>query len=336
MRMMMRKSIQTVIEMVLAASLLTGCVVVEQLLKTPRKIPNSVTASMTRTISSTITQTWTPTITLTPSVTPTPTEAPEAKLIEWDSVEININGRPVEFVMGVEDNSNVLSVWSQWGVHGLSINREMKGDNGERLGKMIEAALWQASSNGGSINSFQKFLKGSDQFPIILVKPDGKGGFQDKSIKLNDIKRFEWRFINSNDLRLYFLNAQISPKVGYKMRDDGTLIVYSAPTGSGVMDVLVGPEFKGFAKDQVAYLMGDQLGDLLWEVIEIGYTTSLHSSNNPESDSAKASSDTFYSKLVMAQDACNYASSSKLPDRSSYTFAISYFRDYGLWKAVVK
>jgi hypothetical protein len=329
----MTHDFRIVIELFLIIPLLAGCAVVRKF-SNAFKITPTVTVSLTPTISPTITQTWTPTITLTPSVTPIPTDVPEVSLHEWDHAVISIKGKSVEFVMGMENGSDVQVIWNKWGIINLELNKA--GNYQERFAKLIEAALWQVSTNGGSLKSFDEFLQNSDQYPIVFVEPDEKGGFRDKSIKLDDIKRIEWRFINTTDKRLYFLNAQISPSVGYKMMDDGTLEIYTAPVESGNMDTYTNdPYFKRLTWNDKVYLIGDDLGDfLLRDMLEMNYTHALYSENgSSEGENQKSFSDNFIDTLNIVRKA---ADSRVFKDGTWATEIIAYDKSYGYWNVVMK
>jgi hypothetical protein len=330
------------IQLVLAASLLAGCTAVEQTSNTPSNITPSVTVvTMTPTVSPTIKPSFTPTETLVPSMTPTPTEAPEAKLIEWDNAELNINGQPVEFVMGMEESADVLSLWSQWGIKRLTINKEMKGDYKNKFSKLIEASLWQASINGGSMVSFDEFLANSDKYPISFTEPNDSGGFLDVHFFLEDIKRVEWRYVNTNDPRLFFLNPTLGPKVGYKRKTDGTFIVYSAPiVDDNMMNILLGNEFKEYRGNLLPYMVGDTLGGLTRHLLEMSNTTSLYSQGeSPESQNLRAVSGGFEDELNKVESVSGYPSIAgmKAVEGSTTNEAgAKYFRDYGFWKAIMQ
>ncbi len=61
-----------------------------------------------------------------------------------------------------------------------------------------------------------------------LVTPDGKGGFQGEAFTMDQINRFEIRYINREDPRLYYENKLLSTNnYGYEIREDGTLVMYS-------------------------------------------------------------------------------------------------------------
>ncbi len=337
---------QIIVKLVVAGSLLAGCA--QGLRVTQMGDPTvdpkpSVTAHKPteKPVGVKPVQAAAPTETPTPAATateiPTPTatvEAAETHLTEWDKAEINMNGNQVEFVVGMEDNSDVLSMWSKWGVEGLAINKGMKGSYDEKFGKMIGSALWQASTNGGSVKPIEEFLQNSDQYPIVFVEPDGKGGFRDKSFKLNDIKKIEWRFVNSNDPKLYFLNPQIAPRVGYKMKDDGTFIIYTAPTGTGLMDDIKNEsDFKKFSKEDLSYIQGLSLGNIVWEILEMSYTGTLYDGNPSEGDSPKSFDVGFTDKLSNVWKGAGFIN---LWDGNTLAQLVDYYKKNGYLKAVVK
>lgn len=200
---------------------LSGCSPTTEIIATE----TAMAATETPYVKYTATVEGTPTVEVT--ATSESTEIVEAKLIEWENIMIDINGKPVDFVIGQEEGSDVTN---KWGIKGIIVNKDIV-DYQEKLSIVLTSSLWQAYVNQSySDISYDEFLKNPDKYPISLTSPDGNGGYKSESFTIDQIKKFEWRFVSRNDKRLYFTDPTVDSADinGYGISEDGTLTLYDA------------------------------------------------------------------------------------------------------------
>ena len=68
----------------------------------------------------------------------------------------------------------------------------------------------------------------------------------------------------------------------------------------------MGKEFAGFSGDQLAPIVGDQLGNLMWDVLQVGDTFALHAdSSNPGGDNLGATKGACQERVNKVMEASN-------------------------------
>jgi hypothetical protein len=207
------------------------------------------------------------------------TEVAEPAFIEWENVELEIGGRPVEFVIGKEEG---VDLWSKWGIESIEINENLPNYK-EKFATLISAYLWQDYVYQSSNEiSFEEFIQNPENYKINLVSPDGNGWYQSTAFTLDQIKRVEMRYVQRDDPRLYYSNSSVTGKdndFGYKFKTDGTLIMYlSHPDENPDLDIYALESSPYFDEKSAAYTSGYNIGNYAcigWLVI--GYSRDLAS-----------------------------------------------------------
>ena len=74
--------------------------------------------------------------------------------------ELEIAGRPVEFVIGKEEG---VDLWAKWGIEGLKINRNLDNYK-EKFATFISASFWQIyQSQAMSEVSYEEFMQSPEK-----------------------------------------------------------------------------------------------------------------------------------------------------------------------------
>lgn len=259
------------------------------------------------------------TATMPASATPTPfvemtpnvetTEAAEPLLIEWDSVELEIAGRPVEFVIGKEEG---VDLWSKWGIESIEINENMPNYQ-EKMAKMLSAYLWQNYLYQSFEQiSYDEFLQNPEKYKINLVSQSDDGEYLSTAFSLDQVKRFEMRYIQRDDSRLYFSNSSVTGEnndFGYKFRKDGTLIMYlSFPENYSDLDYNHFGDNTYFSDNTMKFVAGSIVGDGAFNGwIGIGYTRDLASPEGMQNVGRDA-----VSRYSIVWDICDYPTAQRL------------------------
>jgi len=151
---------------------------------------------------------------------------------------------------------------------------------------MISASFWQVYEiQSGNEVAVEEFLNHPEKYKITLVSPIGEDGYKSTLISLDQIKRFERRYVNITDDRSYFedkMNTIYSCSTGYELTDDGSFIVYESfnvPSKSIDGWVINGLSLSK-EKDFPFYSFSEMVGKyLLIEIFNIAYTPELLSND---------------------------------------------------------
>lgn len=275
-------------------------------------------------VTSTMPATMTPTIEATIEVT----EAPEPRLIEWENIEFEISGRPMEFVIGKEEGANTEN---KWGITSLEINENLESYQ-EKFAELISFSLWQVYLSEGGQTTFEEFLKTPELYKIGIVTPNDKGDYQYSTFTMDQIKRFELRYLGYGDSRLYMNDPTIVSSdyfYGYEMKSNGTFVIYQSwPNTEGSLDGILGPDYpENSAKE---YGAGEMVGQLLLSVIYgIGSTRELDS---PEGLSGhKGGWLIFHKALQENTDLPSIEKMRQVTGGTSTSNAAEYFTKHGFW-----
>jgi len=262
------------------------------------------------------------------------TEAAEPALIVWESVELEIAGRPVEFVIGKEEG---VDLWAKWGIEGLKINENLNNYK-EKFTTFISASLWQIyQSQTMSEVSYEEFMQNPENCKIRLVTPDGEGGFQGEAFTMDQINRFEIRYINREDPRLYYENKLLSTtNYGYKIREDGTLVMYSTYQESdNNLDGVFSQKYFPYWGESLPQVTGLFVGDgIICGFLGMAYSVNL-GSPEPMPDYRKD----YLDRSGKIQEMCDYPTAAKIESSPGNTWTeqiVGYIPNHGFFEIIFK
>ena len=276
------------------------------------------------------TEAATPTMEATKTIEPTPTATEvvetEATLVEWDKMELNIGGRPMEFVLGMEKGADLKN---KWGMSKMEINDNL-ADAETKLSTMIGASFWQVYvAQSGEQVTYEDFLLTPEKYKINLMSPDGEDGYKSTVFSFDQIKKFERMFVNENDPRLFFNDPSTRTDAvsGYKLEDDGTFILFETFGNREieVLDILTSPISTRTELPWVPYRVGNEIGDSIkQELYGIANTPELESSGRLSNHEYK-----WYDFMFVIDDMGEMTTYEGL---SSSVNTEKYFEDNSFWR----
>jgi hypothetical protein len=210
-------------------------------------------------------------------------------------------------------------------------------DYQKKFSTMLGASFWQVYvTQSRNDVSYEDFLKDPQKYPINIVSPDSKGGYKSTIFTLEQMKKFEWRFINRADNRLYFTDPVVNKDSinGYDITSDGTFILYDTwPETENSLDIIFSDGYP--AKDVRDYAGGNIFG---FTIIEKIYGIA----NTPELGSPEgvgSNQDDWVKAYKPVIELCNYPTIDEMKQITGGTTAVDggkYLSEYGFWKLILK
>lgn len=286
----------------------------------------------------------TPTMEATKTMEPTPTATEavetEAALVEWDKMELNIGGRPMEFVIGMEKGADITN---KWGITKMEINDNLV-DAEKKLSNLVGASFWQMYVlQSGEQVSYEEFSATPEKYKINLVTPDGDGGYKNTEFSFDQIKKFERRFVGKNDERLFFdvdTATYVMPEskgtdqyCGYEFTEDGQFIVYETLGVSGQMlDIILSEDYPMSTDVSTEYFAGDIVGsNIINELFGVVFSSDQKATGEIK-DHKGVYLLKFYPAILETSSSPNFDEMVEKTGGSSDKNAADYYTNYGFWK----
>jgi hypothetical protein len=142
----------------------------------------------------------------------------EAPIEVFDQITLNINGKPVEYVIGTEvGETNVKSLFQkQLGINRIVLNRQ-RDNLQEQFGKFVSATFWQAAVYDDT--SYDTFMANPKDYSYRNIPGVNEFTF-------DEIKEVRHIFIHPEDARFERFTLASGAKASYSMKD-GIFTLYS-------------------------------------------------------------------------------------------------------------